>query len=145
MAIKPKIKAKSGDSPLPTGTMMVGMRWEEEERKARFEGVLGSIVGTFITFLFALTGGLALIVPMLIMVLSPSKKTSLITTCIFVFVFATALALYSTIITYLESYSKSRGDLFKGSRIQGKDILAATAAYAAVLVVFVGTNASTST
>jgi hypothetical protein len=70
----------------------------------------------------ALFGGVSLIVPMLVMTLHPSRNTSLITTSTATFVFAIALALGAT-------------------DTAGKDVLAATAAYAAVLVVFVGTSA----
>lgn len=70
----------------------------------------------------ALFGGVSLIVPMLVMTLHPSRNTSLITTSAATFVFAIALAVGAT-------------------DTAGKDVLAATAAYAAVLVVFVGTSA----
>jgi hypothetical protein len=70
----------------------------------------------------ALFGGVSLIAPMLVMTLHPSRNTSLITTSAATFVFAIALAI-GAIDT------------------AGKDVLAATAAYAAVLVVFVGTSA----
>jgi len=74
----------------------------------------------------AFFGGIALIGPMLIMVLQPSRNTCLITTSVATFLFATLLALGARDST-------------------GKDVLAATAAYAAVLVVFVGTAMTTST
>ncbi|KAL5312892.1 hypothetical protein ACEPPN_019318 [Leptodophora sp. 'Broadleaf-Isolate-01'] len=66
-------------------------------------------------------GGLALIVPMLIMALHRSLHGSLIVTLVgtVLFAFALALAVRS---------------------LKGIDVLAATAAYAAVLVVFVGTS-----
>jgi hypothetical protein len=70
----------------------------------------------------ALFGGVSLIVPMLVMTLYPSQNTSLTTTSIATFIFAIALAIGAT-------------------DTAGKDVLAATAAYAAVLVVFVGTSA----
>ena len=71
----------------------------------------------------ALFGGLALIAPTLIMALHPSLQTSLITTSIATFLFALALA-------------------FGATDSSGKDVLAATAAYAAVLIVFIGTSVS---
>ncbi|KAN0115486.1 hypothetical protein V8E51_005030 [Hyaloscypha variabilis] len=71
--------------------------------------------------LMALFGGAALIGPMLIMILHRSLNTSLITVSVATFLFALLLALCAT-------------------DSEGKDILAATAAYAAVLVVFVGTS-----
>ena len=73
--------------------------------------------------IMAMFGGLALIGPMLIMVLHPSRNTSVITVSIATFLFAFVLAVFA-----------------KDSA--GKDVLAATAAYAAVLVVFVGTSSS---
>lgn len=69
----------------------------------------------------ALFGGVALIGPMLVMTLHPSRNTSLITVSAATFLFALVLALVAT-------------------DSDGKDVLAATAAYAAVLVVFVGTS-----
>lgn len=73
----------------------------------------------------AMFGGVALIAPMLIMTLHPSRNTSLITTSLATFIFALVLAVGAT-------------------QSAGKDVLAATAAYAAVLVVFVGTNTTVS-
>jgi hypothetical protein len=70
--------------------------------------------------IMALFGGLALIVPMLIMTLHRSKLTSLLTTSVFVLGLAVVLA-----------WIMDTAD--------PKDIIGATAAYAAVLVVFVGT------
>ncbi|KAK5111299.1 hypothetical protein LTR85_012194 [Meristemomyces frigidus] len=68
----------------------------------------------------ALAGGLALIVPMIIMRLIPGKVCSLVTTSSFVACFAVAIALLSD--------------------LRPNEILGVTAAYAAVLVVFVGTT-----
>ncbi|OJJ55048.1 hypothetical protein ASPSYDRAFT_135531 [Aspergillus sydowii CBS 593.65] len=67
----------------------------------------------------ALCGGLALVIPMLIMVLHPSKITNLVTTTCFVLAVAVGLAVF-----------------MRSS--EPKDIVACTAAYAAVLVVFIG-------
>ncbi|KAK6397065.1 hypothetical protein LTR65_007564 [Meristemomyces frigidus] len=75
-----------------------------------------------LNMLSALAGGLALIVPMVIMKLVPGKICSLVTTCSFVFGFAVAIALLSD--------------------LRPNEILGVTAAYAAVLVVFVGTTSS---
>ena len=69
----------------------------------------------------AMFGGVALIAPMLIMTLHPSRNVSLVTTSFATFIFALILAVGAT-------------------NSAGKDVLAATAAYAAVLVVFFGTN-----
>lgn len=69
----------------------------------------------------AMFGGVALIGPMLIMTLHPSRNTSLVTASVSTFLFALLLA-------------------FIASDSAGKDVLGATAAYAAVLVVFVGSS-----
>ena len=66
-------------------------------------------------------GGLALIVPMLVMVLHRSLRGNLIVSSVGTVLFAVALALAAR-------------------SLRGMDVLAATAAYAAVLVVFVGTS-----
>jgi hypothetical protein len=58
---------------------------------------------------------------MLIMTLHATRLTNLLTTSIFVFVVAIALAWYM-------------------KEAESKDVIGATAAYAAVLVVFVGTS-----
>ncbi|KAK3670724.1 hypothetical protein LTR78_009416 [Recurvomyces mirabilis] len=106
---------------------------------------LNFTLSTIIQLIFAGSMGAALVVPMLIMVLHPSTKNSLIVTCVFVFAFASSLVLFN-IIAYL-----ARGLLaplgiganaLDGSVLQVKDIVGATAAYAAVLVVFVGTSIS---
>jgi hypothetical protein len=72
----------------------------------------------------ALFGGAALIAPMLIMTLHPSKLTSLLTTSVFVVGVAEVLA-------------------WRLEDAKNQDVMAATAAYAAVLVVFVGTGTNT--
>ena len=69
----------------------------------------------------ALFGGLSLIIPMLIMTLHPTILTALLTTTLFVLAVALILA---SVMTDAES----------------KDVVGATAAYAAVLVVFIGTS-----
>lgn len=71
----------------------------------------------------ALFGGIALILPTVIMAKLQSVNTSLITTSVATVLFALVLA-------------------FGASDSTGKDVLAATAAYTAVLVVFVGTSTS---
>ena len=73
-------------------------------------------------------GGLMLLVPMTIMVLIPGVLTSLLTTTLFVY-------LITLILAIVLSYGR------KGHRAQVKDMFGAVAAYTAVLVVFVGTNA----
>jgi VIT1/CCC1 family predicted Fe2+/Mn2+ transporter len=72
----------------------------------------------------ALFGGAALIAPMLIMTLHQTKLTSLLTTSLFVVAVAVTLA------WWMED-------------AKNQDVIAATAAYAAVLVVFVGTGTTT--
>lgn len=72
-------------------------------------------------------GGLLLIVPMLAMTLYKSLATSLVTVSVAVLLFAVLVAVGS------EVFGKSASPL---------ELLVATAAYAAVLVVFVGNNNS---
>ena len=69
----------------------------------------------------ALFGGIALIGPVLIMTLHPSQVISLVTISVATILFALCLAVFA-------------------NSTAGKDVLAATAAYAAVLVVFLGTS-----
>lgn len=68
----------------------------------------------------AIFGGFAVVAPMLLMVLYKHLLTSLLTTSLAVFLFALAMATFST--------------------ANPETLLAAVAAYAAVLVVFVGTS-----
>ena len=69
----------------------------------------------------ALFGGISLIAPMLIMRLHPTLLTELVTTSVFILAVGVVLAWYMR-------------------DAQKRDILAATASYGAVLVVFVGTT-----
>lgn len=69
-------------------------------------------------------GGVALIGPMLLMVLHYDRNTTVITASVATFLFVLVLA-------------------FGAPNLKGQDVLAATAGYAAVLVVFVGTSIST--
>jgi hypothetical protein len=87
---------------------------ETERRKARISRLV-----------MALFGGIALIIPTTIMAKNPGINLSLITTAIATALFALILALGATDST-------------------GKDVLGATAAYAAVLVVFIGASLATS-
>lgn len=73
-------------------------------------------------FAMSTLGGLLLVVPMLIMANIPGKIPSLVTTCV-------ALVIFSALVTLL-------------TELGPHEILATTAAYAAVLVVFVGTSLS---
>ncbi|MCJ1231330.1 hypothetical protein MMC12_008007 [Toensbergia leucococca] len=86
-----------------------------EETKAQFI--------RFKRFMMAIVGGIALIGPMLVMALVPGIKCSLITTSL-------ATVMFALFITYY-------------TEIVDKDIVVATAGYAAVLVVFVGTSTNT--
>ena len=74
-------------------------------------------------FRMALFGGVSLIVPMLIMKLHATLLTQLVTTSVFI------LAVGAVLAWYMRDAQK-------------RDILAATATYGAVLVVFVGTTTS---
>ena len=76
-----------------------------------------------INLLCALLGGLALIIPMIIMKLVPTQACVLVTTTSFVLAFALVIALLSG--------------------LKPNEVLAVTAAYAAVLVVFVGAQSDT--
>ena len=86
--------------------------YSEMQQSRDFAGRLG----------MALFGGFSLIVPMLIMRLHPTLLTELLTTSVFV------LSLGIILAWFMKDARKA-------------DILAATASYAAVLVVFVGTTA----
>jgi len=86
---------------------------EESHRKAEFKAFISR-------FKMAIFGGFALLAPMLIMTLHATKLTALLTTAIFVLVVAGILA------------ASMRA-------AENKDVITATVAYTAVLVVFVGT------
>ena len=73
-------------------------------------------------FVIGFVGGAALVVPMLIMSIHSTQVKSLTTTSVAVVLFATAMAV--------------------GIRATNAETLAATAAYAAVLIVFVGSSGS---
>jgi hypothetical protein len=95
-------------------------RWHQRTKKREEEN------NKFISRLsMALFGGAALIAPMLIMTLHPTRLTSLLTTSVFVLAVGVALA-------------------WRMKDAASKDILGSTAAYAAVLVVFVGTGGGSS-
>ena len=107
----------------------VRVTWTNDERKRReqMEYWLGKtpeeispLVDTLARFIVAITGGLSLVVPMLVMRLGETLPKSLTTVSVAVILFSTLTAL-----------------MFKASNVE---TLAATATYAAVLVVFVGTS-----
>lgn len=73
-------------------------------------------------FLVAILGVLAVVLPMIIMVLVPGRTASLVTTSVFAVAFGAGIASVSS--------------------FRSTEILAIACAYAAVLVVFVGTSSS---
>lgn len=77
-------------------------------------------VDNFARIMFALFGGIFLLVPMIAMAYINATRYLLIATVLFVLFFAFILAL--------------------SSKASNQELVAATAAYAAVLVVFVGNN-----
>jgi hypothetical protein len=81
-----------------------------------------AFVDALARFILAVIGGASLIVPMIIMTLHPSQAKSLITTSVAVIFFSFFMSV--------------------GIKSTNQDTLGATAAYAAVLVVFVGTSSS---
>lgn len=76
-------------------------------------------------WLVGTAGGLVLVLPMTVMLAFPGRNIALFTTAFFILVVVTFLA-------------------FLVDDLQPKDVFACTAAYAAVLVVFVGTGQSSS-
>ncbi len=105
------------------------LTYTKDEMNTRFDEFLArlppSTISPFVDkltrFIFALAGGAALVVPMLIMSLPSTNQTkSLVTVSVAVTLFALLL---STVI-----------------RAGNVDTLVATATYAAVLIVFVGTS-----
>jgi len=97
----------------------------DQERVGEFSNVMEELSALQSRVKMAIFGALILLVPMLIMVLHATKLTALLTTVLCVLFVAVALS--------LGMYNA-----------EGKDVLGATAAYAAVLVVFVGTSTTTS-
>ncbi|KAH7161687.1 hypothetical protein EDB81DRAFT_351874 [Dactylonectria macrodidyma] len=97
-----------------------------ERSKEYSEGMQPKEVLAFVDrlarFLIAVTGGGFLIVPMVVMTLGQSQTKSLVTVSVAVVLFALVLAF--------------------GIRVSNVETLVATATYAAVLVVFVGTSAA---
>ena len=105
------------------------LTWTPEERHRRnvsdFWGgkppqEISHFVDTLARFIVAITGGLSLVIPMLVMRLGETLPKSLTTVSVAVVLFAALTSL-----------------MFKASNVE---TLGATAAYAAVLVVFVGTS-----
>ena len=105
------------------------LTWTIDEAKRRghvdyFSGMTpedtSPFVDTLARFIVAITGGLSLVIPMLVMRLGETLPKSLTTVSVAVILFSALTSL-----------------MFKASNVE---TLAATAAYAAVLVVFVGTS-----
>ena len=105
------------------------LTWTDEERNRRWDAYIGTqsmaeeispAVDRLSRFIVAMVGGLSLVVPMLIMRLHQNENKSLITTSV-------AVVLFSGIVSIV-------------FRASNAETLGITAAYAAVLVVFVGTS-----
>ena len=95
------------------GSFLQGEKEKKEQKLKEFgERLLSAVVG-----------GVALVAPLLIMTLRQTRVTCLVTTSVFVLIVALLLA------------------WFKGEA-KSQDVIGATAAYAAVLVVLVGTSLS---
>jgi VIT1/CCC1 family predicted Fe2+/Mn2+ transporter len=97
----------------------LGFRELDKSRRLERERSAGYVS----RFSMAMFGGAALIIPMLIMALHPGLTLDLVTTSVATVVFGIIIALL-------------------GTDSSGKDVLTSTAAYAAVLVVFVGASLS---
>lgn len=91
-------------------------------RKSRNLIYAGSrrLAGTIARFIIGILGGASLIVPMILMTFLTTRNEHLIITSVFTFAFAFGISFAST--------------------ATNQEVLGATAAYAAVLVVFVGTS-----
>ena len=104
------------------------LTWSPEERETNYAGYHGgeaprtysAVVDRAARFVIAVGGGASLLVPMLIMSFDASRDKSLIVVCVATILFALTLSL--------------------GFDTGNDDTLTATATYAAVLVVFVGTS-----
>lgn len=96
----------------------------QEFRDGKVPKQVSAFVDRSVRFVVAVTGGLFLIVPMIIMTLQPSTVKSLITVSSFVLLFALGLSFVV--------------------QVSNIETLVSTATYAAVLVVFAGTSAGDS-
>jgi hypothetical protein len=104
------------------------LSWSAAERRANPTGynrrkppqIYSNFVDELARFIVAIGGGCSLIVPMLVMSFNASRNKSLITVSVAVVFFAMSMSL--------------------AFHTDNKDTLTATATYAAVLVVFVGTS-----
>jgi hypothetical protein len=116
---KPKYPLRSEDVELERVN-----RKRYQERKERLRQ-------TFQRLGVAVLGGVFLVGPMWLMVLQNELYTTLISTTAFVFGFELVLSLVPTFVD--------------GAKVGLDTVMSATAAYAAVLVVFVGTTTPTTT
>lgn len=106
----------------------VHLSYSDEEKRQRSKEYaerkrplrVSRFVDRLVRFIIAITGGIFLVVPMIIMTLKPSETKSLVTASVAVVVF-----------TLLLSFAV---------RVSNVETLISTATYAAVLVVFVGTS-----
>ncbi|UNI23069.1 hypothetical protein JDV02_008909 [Purpureocillium takamizusanense] len=104
-------------------------RQERHERGKEFtEGksprAVSGPVDRLVRFIVAVTGGVFLVVPMIIMTLHPSQTKSLVTVSV-------AVLIFSLMLSFVV-------------RVSNVETLVSTATYAAVLVVFVGTSTASS-
>lgn len=100
-------------------------RQERLERKKEYsEGkpprAVSDFIDRLVRFIMAFTGGIFLVVPMIIMTLNSSQTKSLVTVSV-------AVVVFSLILSFVV-------------RVSNVETLVSTATYAAVLVVFVGTS-----
>jgi hypothetical protein len=112
----------------PMGTRLsLFVRWYKltppEEKDFELKGTSPAIEH-LARFILALVSGAAVIVPMIIIVYNSSKLKSVITTTVAILLFALFISL--------------------STRSSNQETLAATATYAAVLIVFVGTSGTVS-
>lgn len=106
-------------------TRLTYSRQERLERKKEYsEGkpprVVSNFIDRLVRFIIAFTGGIFLVVPMIIMTLNSSQTKSLVTVSV-------AVIIFSLVLSFVV-------------RVSNVETLASTATYAAVLVVFVGTS-----
>jgi hypothetical protein len=102
-------------------------RQERQEREKEFSdgkpprGV-SDFVDRLVRLIMAITGGAFLVVPMIVMTMNPSEAKSLVTVSV-------AVIIFSLVLSFV-------------IRVSNVETLVSTATYAAVMVVFVGTSAS---
>jgi hypothetical protein len=104
---------------------------EIDGKEKSFRFIASLLFDALIQFSLAGAGGLARIVPMLVMVFVPSKTARVVKTCITVSIFATALALWSSVAHFMElsdhpitRIARTSGLCF--GRIEPQDIVVAT-------------------